>query len=200
MSVQRDTAPSTSGQNRLPIDETNLRILDILRDNGRISMAALADRLHISRANVYSRVEALIADGIIEGFTALVDSNRVGLPISALVFVTVHPQSWHHFRESILQMPDVEYCVITTGEHDAMLVIREADMGGVHDFVTSVVSARPEVKAVVSVVVLDEVVKRPYLLPSDIPDRSGESSRLGMTRFTRAAEGRSDMARGALPR
>jgi len=76
-----------------------------------------------------------------------------------------------------------------------MLIIRSVDIGGVHDFVTGVVAARPEVKSVVSVVVLDEVVRKSFLLPSDIPDRSGETNRLGMTRFTTAGNGR-ELGRG----
>lgn len=157
-------------------------------------MSALAERVNVSRASVYNRVEQLTASGIITGFSALVDPGKVGLDVCALVFVTVHPQSWHRFREGILQMPDVEYCCITTGEHDAMLLVRSLDIGGVHDFVTGVVAARPEVKSVVSVVVLDEVVRKAYLLPSDIPDRSGSTNRLGRTRFTTAGNGR-DAAR-----
>lgn len=170
-----------------------MRILAELRENGRISMAALADKVNVSRASVYNRIEQMTSAGVITGFTAQVDPRMVGLDICALVFVTVHPQAWDAFREGLLQMPDVEYCSITTGEHDAMLLIRETDMGAVHDFVTSVVAARPEVKAVVSVVVLDEVIRKSFLLPSDIPDRSSESSRLGMTKWTRAADGRDTM-------
>ncbi|WP_258065083.1 Lrp/AsnC family transcriptional regulator [Rathayibacter sp. AY2B3] len=137
----------------------------------RVTVAAR----NVSRASVFNRVEQLTASGVITGFSALVDPGKVGLDVCALVFVTVHPQSWHRFREGILQMPDVEYCCITTGEHDAMLLVRSLDIGGVHDFVTGVVAARPEVKSVVSVVVLDEVVRKAYLLPSDIPDRSGSA-------------------------
>jgi DNA-binding Lrp family transcriptional regulator len=193
-SAEDDTNPF--GQKRYALDAVNLRILEELRRNGRISMALLAEKLAMSRANVYNRVEQMTAAGVIRGFTAQVDPALVGLEICALVFVTVHPQSWERFREGILEMPDVEYCSITTGEHDAMLIVRSVDMGGVHDFVTGVVAARPEVKSVVSVVVLDEVVRKPFLLPSDIPDRSHSSSRLGMTRFTSAAEGRNQLARG----
>jgi Lrp/AsnC family leucine-responsive transcriptional regulator len=187
---------SQSGQKAGGLDRVDLRILEILRENGRISMAALAERVNVSRASVYNRVEQMTSSGVITGFTAQVDPARVGLDICALVFVTVHPQSWHRFREGILQMPDVEFCTVTTGEHDAMLVIRSVDIGGVHEFVTGVVAARPEVKSVVSVVVLDEVVRKSFLLPTDIPDRSSGSNRLGMTRFTSAANGRSEMARG----
>lgn len=159
-------------------------------------MAALAARVNVSRASVYNRVEQMTTAGVITGFTAKVDSALVGLNICALVFVTVHPQGWHRFREGILQMPDVEYCTITTGEHDAMLIIRSVDISGVHDFVTGVVAARPEVKSVVSVIVLDEVVRKSFLLPTEIPDRSSGSNRLGMTRFTSAVNGRSEMAPG----
>ncbi|WP_378144332.1 Lrp/AsnC family transcriptional regulator [Cnuibacter sp. UC19_7] len=190
MSNTEKRSGGPAGQIHPPLDEVNLRILEILREDGRISMSALAERVNVSRASVYSRVEQLTASGVIAGFSAMIDPGKVGLDICALVFVTVHPQSWHRFREGILQMPDVEYCCVTTGEHDAMLIVRSTDVGGVHDFVTGVVAARPEVKSVVSVVVLDEVVRKSYVLPSDIPDRSGSTNRLGMTRFTTAGNGR----------
>jgi Lrp/AsnC family transcriptional regulator, leucine-responsive regulatory protein len=186
---------SSPGRRESPLDDVNLAILAELRRNGRISMAALAERVGISRASAYNRVEQMTSAGVIVGFTAMVDPTRVGLDVCALVFVTVHPQSWLPFREAVLQMPEVEYCSITTGEHDAMLLIRSVDIPGVHGFVTGVVAARPEVKSLVSVVVLDEVVRKAFLLPTDMPDRSSQSNRLGMTRFTSAADGRSEMAR-----
>ncbi|WP_314648235.1 Lrp/AsnC family transcriptional regulator [uncultured Microbacterium sp.] len=178
-----------SGRSATPLDETAYRILDVLRDNGRISIAALADRVGISRASAYSRVESLVSDGVITGFGARVDHAKAGLSIGALVFVTVLPQAWASFRDRIVDMPDVEWCAITTGEHDAMLLIRATDVSGVHEFSTGVIAQLPEVRTVVSVVVLDEVVRRPFLLPTDIPERETEVP-LGMTRWTPASPGR----------
>jgi Lrp/AsnC family leucine-responsive transcriptional regulator len=181
---------SSPGRREPVVDDVALRILSVLRNNGRISMAALAERVNVSRASVYNRVEQMTKSGVITGFSANIDPGAVGLGICALVFVTVHPQSWNRFRAGVMQIPDIEYCAITTGEHDAMLLIRSVDIGDVHDFVTGVIAARPEVKSVVSVVVLDEVIRRKTVLPSDIPDRSSDSRRLGMTRFTTAGTGR----------
>ena len=195
MSERSQPDGSSPGRRGGPLDDINLSILAELRGNGRISMAALAERVGISRASAYNRVEQMTSAGVIVGFTARVDPTLVGLDVCALVFVTVHPQRWLPFREAILQMPEVEYCSITTGEHDAMLIIRSVDIPGVHDFVTGVIAGRPEVKSLVSVVVLDEVVRKAFLLPTDLPDRSSQSHRLGMTRFTSAADGRSEMAR-----
>ncbi|MEX1078367.1 MAG: Lrp/AsnC family transcriptional regulator [Homoserinimonas sp.] len=185
MSIKATATSRDSGQNGGRLDETNLRILAELRENGRISMAALAEKVNISRANVYTRVEGLIADGVITGFTALVDPAKSGLGICALVFVTVHPQEWEPFRRKIEVMPDIESCRITTGEHDAMLVIRAPEVGAIHDFVIGVIAALTEVKSVETVLVLDEVFERPFLLPSDLPVRENQNTQLGLTRFTR---------------
>jgi DNA-binding Lrp family transcriptional regulator len=192
MSSKSTEVGATAGRNAA-LDDVSYKILTVLRDNGRISIAALADLVGISRASAYTRVESLVRDGVITGFSARVDPAKAGLSICALVFVTVHPQSWEPFREKVVAMPDVEYCVITTGEHDAMVLIRATDVGGVHEFATGVIAMLPEVRTVVSVVVLDEVVRKPFVLPTDIPERSG-ASRLGMTRWTPAAEGRDSMA------
>ncbi|MEV7632742.1 Lrp/AsnC family transcriptional regulator [Microbacterium sp. NPDC089318] len=178
-----------SGRSAGALDAVSYRILDLLRENGRISIAALAEKVGISRANAYTRVESLMADGVITGFSARVDPARAGLSIGAMIFVTVYPQAWASFRAQIAGMPDIEYCAVTTGEHDAMLLIRATDVSGVHEFSTGVIAQLPEVRTVVSVVVLDEVIRRPYILPPDLPERTLDVP-LGMTQWTPATAGR----------
>jgi DNA-binding Lrp family transcriptional regulator len=165
------------------------RILVGLRDNGRISMSALAEQVGVSRATVYTRVENLVSAGVITGFSARVDPRRVGFGICTLVFVTVRPQTWATFRARVAEMSQVEYCAVTTGEHDAMLLVRARDVAEVHEFVTSVLSVLPEIRAVESVLVMDEVVRRPYLLPGDVPHVAAAAQAVGMTRFIRTGEG-----------
>lgn len=191
MSITPPNDPSSSGRN-VALDEISYKILELMRDNGRISIAALAENVGISRSNAYARVESLAQAGVITGFSARIDPSRAGLSVCALVFVTVLPQSWASFREKITELPDIEYCAITTGEHDAMLLIRATDVSGIHTFTTGVIATLPEVRTVVSVVVLDEVVRRPYILPTDLPERES-AARLGMTRWTPAAAGRETM-------
>ncbi|MEU7915102.1 Lrp/AsnC family transcriptional regulator [Microbispora bryophytorum] len=166
----------------LEMDATHLKILEVLRDNGRVSVSALAERVGISRANAYTRFEALRADGVIRRFTAEIDHQRTGLGIVALIFVTVRQQMWRQFRAQLAQMPEVEYCAITTGQHDAMIQVRMADVAEVHAMVTERLANIPAVKATETVFILDEVLRRPYVLPSDrdrgrgAPRRSASSS------------------------
>ncbi|WP_223167392.1 Lrp/AsnC family transcriptional regulator [Nonomuraea sp. SYSU D8015] len=177
-----------------------MKILEVLRENGRISVAALAERVGISRANAYTRFEALRADGAIKGFTAEIDHMRAGLGITALIFVTVRQQMWKQFRAELARMPEVEYCAITTGQHDAMIQVRVADVAAVHTMVTDRLANIPAVKATETVFILDEVLKRPYVLPGDGRQASRQARRpaqetqgdvpLGKMRFVGAAEGR----------
>ncbi|GAA2212552.1 hypothetical protein GCM10009850_080140 [Nonomuraea monospora] len=187
----------------LELDDIHLKILEVLRENGRISVAALAERVGISRANAYTRFEALRADGAIKRFTAEIDHLRAGLGITALIFVTVRQQMWKQFRAELARMPEVEYCAITTGQHDAMIQVRVSDVAAVHSMVTDRLANIPAVKATETVFILDEVLRRPYVLPSDrdaARDRSRQQRRpaqeaqgdvpLGKMRFVGAAEGR----------
>ncbi|MGP3921332.1 MULTISPECIES: Lrp/AsnC family transcriptional regulator [unclassified Nonomuraea] len=183
----------------LELDDVHMKMLEVLRENGRISVAALAERVGISRASAYTRFEALRADGAIKGFTAEIDHVRAGLGITALIFVTVRQQMWKQFRAELARMPEVEYCAITTGQHDAMIQVRVADVAAVHTMVTDRLANIPAVKATETVFILDEVLKRPYVLPSDgrqarrSPRPAQETQGdvpLGKMRFVGAAEGR----------
>ncbi|GAA4430450.1 Lrp/AsnC family transcriptional regulator [Georgenia halophila] len=179
------TSPVPAGRSTFQIDEIGYRILEVLRDNGRISIAALAQEIGISRSSAYSRVDALARAGVITGYSARIDPARAGLGICALVFVTVHPQTWPAFLEAIREMPEIESAKITTGEHDVMMLIRARGVETIHTFVVDVIAALPQVKSVETVLVLDEIFDRGSLLPTDLAERDGAVVERGLMRYTR---------------
>jgi DNA-binding Lrp family transcriptional regulator len=139
-----------------PLDGVDHRILDELRADGRLSMNELATRVSISRANAYQRVERLRRDGVITGFTAVIDHARAGLALAALILVNVEQHSWREARVKLQQLPGLHHLALTTGGFDFAVLVRVPDVETLRDVVLDRLQSMPEVRSTQTVFVLDE--------------------------------------------
>jgi DNA-binding Lrp family transcriptional regulator len=151
------------------LDETDRRIVDALRRNSRLSMRALAAALHISRANAYTRVARLERDGVITGYTATIDPRRYGRALSAYVYLKVQQQSWKNLQQRILQIPEVDYAALLSGEHDIVLRVRTRDAAALRDLVLTSLQDMPEVLSTQTVLIFDEITPTPRGTAADAP-------------------------------
>jgi DNA-binding Lrp family transcriptional regulator len=156
--ADEDAFGSRPGGQMAPLDEVDRGIVDALRADGRLSMRALAERLHISRAGVYSRVERLERDGVITGYSATVDPLRYGRALSAYVNLKVAQQSWKSLRKRVLAIDDVEHAALVSGEYDIVLLVRTRDIESLRDLVLTRLQDMPEVLATQTVLIFDEMV------------------------------------------
>ena len=110
-----------------PLDDTARRILDELAVDGRMSMRTLADRLHVSRANAYARVDRLQKSGVIRGFRADVDPVASGLATTAYVTLNLRQADWRRIREQLQALPGIAHIGLVGGEFDVILLVRARD-------------------------------------------------------------------------
>jgi DNA-binding Lrp family transcriptional regulator len=142
------------------LDDTDRQILAALRRDGRISMRALAEQLHISRASAYARVARLERERVITGYAASVDPRRSGYGIAAYVYVKINQHSWKVVRERVLALPAVEHGALVSGDHDIVLLVRARDTTTLRDLVLTELQAIPEVLATRTELIFDEVDAR----------------------------------------
>ena len=83
------------------------KILQMLTDDGRRSFADIARELDVSRVHVRDRVQKLIAEGVIEKFTLIVNPEKIGRTISAFFDVEVDPQGIETIAEDLAKQPEV---------------------------------------------------------------------------------------------
>lgn len=140
-----------------PLDETDRKIVDALRRDGRQSMRALAQRLHVSRAGVYARVERLERDGVITGYSATVDPEKYGRPLAAYVNLKVAQRSWQALRDRVLVIDDIEHAWLVSGDYDIVLLVRTRDVGTLRDLVLTRLQDMPEVLSTQTVLIFDEL-------------------------------------------
>ncbi|GAA1320699.1 Lrp/AsnC family transcriptional regulator [Leucobacter albus] len=169
----------------MELDDIHRQMIELLRAEGRISINALAERLGISRSNAYQRLERLIDAGVITGFGARISPPAVGLGIAALVFVTIKQRLWDEFLEGLRHIPELEYYAVTTGEHDCMLLVRSADVAGIHTLVSFELAQWQSIESTETVFLMDE-----DWFTSDIPAARNtaetETPAVGVTRFVRS--------------
>ena len=106
------------------MDATDRKIVRELQRNGRISNQDLADRVGLSPSPCLRRVRALEKDGVLKGYTALVDQEKYGLPIDVFVSISLESQrdeALKAFETAILRLDEVMECYLMTGSRDYLL-------------------------------------------------------------------------------
>ena len=98
------------------LDATNLRILEELQADARLTMAELGRRVSLSPPAVADRVQRLERAGVISGYHAAVDPKAVGYPIAAVVRVRPASRQLHKIPEVARELPEVVECYRITGE------------------------------------------------------------------------------------
>jgi len=114
----------------MPIDAHDRAILDVLQREGRISNVQLASRVHLSESACLRRVRALEKQGLIERYAAVVNQQKVGIPGSVFVSITLRRQDQadlQAFEEAVQDVPEVIECYLMTGEFDYLLRVVVSD-------------------------------------------------------------------------
>lgn len=140
-----------------PLDAVDRRIVAELQADARLSGRALAERVTISRANAYARLERLVADGVITGFTARVDPVKVGLTTSAYVTMTVRQSNWRDLQDRLRTIPEVRHMALLGGEFDVMLLVRAAGNDALRRVVLEQLQAIPGVLATRTFLIFEDV-------------------------------------------
>lgn len=113
------------------LDEVDVQILSLLQADGRMTNAELAKRVGLSPPSVLQRVRQIENSGIIKGYVALLEPERLGLKLTALTEVTLslhQEQPIERFRKSIQDIPEIVECYHVSGDFDFLLKILVKDI------------------------------------------------------------------------
>jgi DNA-binding Lrp family transcriptional regulator len=129
----------------VPLDDVDRRIIAELTRDGRMSVTAVAENVHISRAHAYQRITRLTSTGVLTKFTALVDPVKAGLRSSAYVTLKVSQHSWRELKEALRAIPEVAHIALVGGDFDVMLLVRAQDNLGLRRVVFDQLQSMPGV-------------------------------------------------------
>ncbi len=109
----------------MPLDATDLKILNMLITNGRTSYTDISKEVGMKPPSVIDRIKKMETDGLITGYTANVDYRKLGYDVVAFVGVTIdNPSHIDEFEANLDDLaPDIVECYHITGEHTLLLKV-----------------------------------------------------------------------------
>lgn len=148
-------SPSSS-----PIDSFDHRIIEVLRQDGRISVTELARRVGLSKTPCQVRLRRLIDDGYIRGFRAVIDAAKLGLDHIAFAEVKLsdtRETALEEFRRAVLKIPEVEECHMIASSFDYLLKVRTADIRRYRIVLGERISSLPHVASTSTFVAMETI-------------------------------------------
>ncbi|MCZ4314280.1 Lrp/AsnC ligand binding domain-containing protein [Comamonadaceae bacterium G21597-S1] len=143
------------------LDRIDLKILQQLQLDGRISNLKLAENVSLSPTAVLARVQRLTRDGYILGYEARLNPHKLGRGM--LVFVEVlldrtTPNVFDAFKAAVQVRTEIMECHMVAGGFDYLLKTRMADMDAYRQFAGTVLWQLPGVRETRTYAVMEEVV------------------------------------------
>jgi DNA-binding Lrp family transcriptional regulator len=110
------------------MDDTDRRLVSLLRDNARLPVASLASILGISRATVQNRIDRLIADGTITGFTIKLRPDAEPAAVCAIMMIEIEGERTEPIIKVLRGFPEVSAIHTTNGRWDLVVELKTADL------------------------------------------------------------------------
>jgi len=119
----------------MKIDHIDRKILEILAENSRMSYVDIGKELNLSRVAIRERVNQLIEAGVIEKFSVVINSEKVGKSVSAFFEVDCEPSSLVSVAENLANNPRVASCYQMTGPSTLHMHVLVEDFIALENFI-----------------------------------------------------------------
>jgi len=162
------------------LDRVDREILAELQRDGRLSVAELARRVHLTATPCFERVRRLERAGFIKDYAARLDPERLGFTVLAFIEVSLDrttPDVLERFRLAVHALEEVLECHMVAGGFEYLLKVRAVSTTAFRRFLAERLNAIPGLQRTHTYLVLEEVKATTALpLPGRAP-RSGRSRR-----------------------
>jgi Lrp/AsnC family leucine-responsive transcriptional regulator len=145
------------------LDNIDRKILSQLLKNGRTTMENLSREVGLSKSPVISRIKRMEAEGIIRGYSALIDHTRIGEGHISFVQVTLsdtRSSALEAFNKAVGKVPEIAACHMIAGNFDYLLKIRTRDMNHYRKMLGETLSELPHVSHTSTFSVMEAVKDR----------------------------------------
>lgn len=129
------TASETKSRHKREMDSVDRKILNSLQEDCRLSFNKMANKIGISVGTAYNRIKNLEGSGVIKGYTLIVDSEKLGHTLTAVIFLRGEGSHLAEAENEISKGTNVIAVYDVTGEFDAIVIAKFHDRSHLSTFV-----------------------------------------------------------------
>jgi DNA-binding Lrp family transcriptional regulator len=145
------------------VDDIDRKIVALLRENARRTFQDIGRHVSLSAPAVKRRVDRLEEDGIITGYTAMVDAGRFGWSTQALVQINTEGRlSPSQVHEALRGHPEVTAAYSVAGVASAVVLVRATDTQHLERFLERLLET-PAITRTQTSVILSTLIERPFV-------------------------------------
>ena len=136
------------------IDEIDRKLIDMLQGNARLSNAEMAEAVGLTVSSVHERVKKLERKGVIKGYVAVLDPDKLGKPLLAFLRLTVssHESAQTSIRALCESEPDILECHNVAGEDCLVIKVRAESPKKLEALLSAIKASVPATRSVTSIV------------------------------------------------
>jgi Lrp/AsnC family leucine-responsive transcriptional regulator len=105
------------------VDDTDLKLLEILKENSRLSFADLGRKINLSPSSVRERVQKMEDEGVIKKYNIEIDNKKIGYDLEAFILVKVFPGKLKYVIDKVKEFPEITSAHRITGNQNIHLKV-----------------------------------------------------------------------------
>ena len=142
------------------MDKIDREIVRALEQDARLSFADLGQKVGLSKTPCWQRVRSLERQGLIRGYRAELDAERLGLKVHAFVYVSIDSARYADFEAAAAEHPAVLQCYTTAGQADYLMHVLVSEIAELDELLRMQISRMPGVQHVQTTVCMKTIKAR----------------------------------------
>lgn len=151
-----------SDKKRVEIDTIDRKLLVELLKDSRVSLRKLAEEMNVSPATLHNRLFRLVQEGVIKGFTALIDYAKLGYTLTSIIMAKVDGKHLVEFEREVANLDNVIAVYDIVGEYDVAVIAKFRSVEDLDNFLKSLLK-NPKVERTHTSIVLNVVKEDPRI-------------------------------------
>ena len=148
------------------MDEYDMKILDFLQIDAKLTAKELASKLSLSQTPIYERIKKLEKSGAIKGYVAILNANVVNKNLIVFMNITIKEHGnvkRNKFIKDISKLKDVSEFYHTSGAYDFLAKVRFSNVREYRDFLVNNIAQQENISDIDSQIVLEEIKASTYI-------------------------------------